>query len=336
MPNPAISLIIPVYNVEDYLEKALLSVQNQTFRDFEAIIVDDGSTDKSLEIIKKFCEKNSNFIFLTQKNKGPAAARNYGISVCKGDYIAFMDSDDYIEPEFLEMLYKTAIENDADITCCNFNLYYPEKDIKVYMPFTSMPGVYSKTKALRKLILDLGTHYFVWNKLSKRKLFFENNLKFDDMYFEDIATSPKLFYYADKIVLIGKALYNYTSRRTSILHSMDVVKMNDFIKSLGVIRNFLENEQAYDDYKTHLWLYAQRVKFLSYYHVLMLHTKAMNFNGFLENIGSVTKSIDYFMDEKFKPVPGTSVLDLIATIKKPGKIIKVAKKPKKQKPRVKK
>ena len=133
MPNPAISLIIPVYNVEDYLEKALLSVQNQTFRDFEAIIVDDGSTDKSLEIIKKFCEKNSNFIFLTQKNKGPAAARNYGISVCKGDYIAFMDSDDYIEPEFLEMLYKTAIENDADITCCNFNLYYPEKDMKVYI-----------------------------------------------------------------------------------------------------------------------------------------------------------------------------------------------------------
>ena len=62
-----------------------------------------------------------------------------------------MDSDDYIEPEFLEMLYKTAIENDADITCCNFNLYYPEKDMKVYMPFTSMPGVYSKTKALRKL-----------------------------------------------------------------------------------------------------------------------------------------------------------------------------------------
>ncbi len=326
MVAPAISLIMPVYNVEKFLSKALDSVQNQTFQDFELIIVDDGSTDGSVEVIKKYCENNENFILLCQQNQGPSAARNAGLEVCRGDYIGFMDSDDYLEPEFLESLYLAAVENDADIACCNFNLYYPQRNLKIYMPFTAFPGVCSKTKALRKLILDMGIHYFVWNKLSRRELFFDNNLTFDKMYFEDIATSPKLFYYADKIVLIGKALYNYTSRDTSILHTMNIVKINDFIRSLGVIRNFLENEKVYSDYNNHIWIYAQRVKLVSYYYILMLHAKAMNFKGFLENINAATKSIDYFAGDSFEPVTNMSIPELIHAIKEPIKTIKIKKK----------
>lgn len=325
MSNPAISLVMPVYNVEKYLKRALESVQNQTFKNFELIIVNDGSTDESTHIAESFCEQNKNFILINQKNQGPSVARNAGLKICQGDYIGFMDSDDYLEPEFLEYLYNAAIENDADIVCCNFNMYYPEKKLKIYMPFTSFPGVYSKTKALRKLILDMGIHYFVWNKLSKRELFFNNNLTFDKMYFEDISTSPKLFYYADKIVLLGKALYNYTSRDTSILHSMNVVKINDFIKSLGVIRNFLENEKVYKNYNTHVWIYAQRVKLVSYYYILMLHAKAMNFKGFLENINSATKSIDYFSGSLFEPINSINVPELTHPITEPKKITKIKK-----------
>lgn len=325
MSNPAISLVMPVYNVEKYLKRALESVQNQTFKNFELIIVNDGSTDESVHIAESFCEQNKNFILINQKNQGPSVARNTGLKMCQGDYIGFMDSDDYLEPEFLEYLYNAAIENDADIVCCNFNMYYPEKKLKIYMPFTSFPGVYSKTKALRKLILDMGIHYFVWNKLSKRELFFNNNLTFDKMYFEDISTSPKLFYYADKIVLLGKALYNYTSRDTSILHSMNVVKINDFIKSLGVIRNFLENEKVYKNYNTHVWIYAQRVKLVSYYYILMLHAKAMNFKGFLENINSATKSIDYFSGSLFEPINSINVPELTHPITEPKKITKIKK-----------
>lgn len=328
MTNPAISLVIPVYNVEKYLRKALESVQNQTFKNFEVIIVDDGSTDASIDIVKEFCQDNENFIYITQKNQGPAAARNLALKMCKGDYIGFMDSDDYLEPEFLEYLYNAAIENDADVACCNFNLYYPENDLKVYMPFTSFPGVYSKTKALKKLILDMGIHYFVWNKLSRRELFFNNNLTFDDMYFEDISTSPKIFYYADKIVLLGKSLYNYTSRGTSILHSMNTIKINDFIKSLGVIRNFLENEKVYKDYNNHIWIYSQKVKIVSYYYILMLHARAMNFKGFLENISSATKSIDYFAGDSFEPIESERPPEPIHPIKNPPKIIKIKKRKK--------
>lgn len=323
MKNPAVSLIMPVYNVEKYLEKALTSVKNQTFKDFELIIVNDGSTDKSEDIIKKFCEKNENFRLINQENEGPSAARNRGIKESFGSYIGFMDSDDYLEPKFLELLYKAAIDNDADIACCNFNMYYPSNKLKIYMPFTSFPGVYSKTQALRKLILDVGVHYFVWNKLSKRSLFFDNNLTFDKMYFEDIATSPKMFYYANKIVLLGKALYNYTSRDSSILHSIDVVKINDFIKSLGVIRNFLENEKVYKNYNGHVWAYAQKVKLVSYYYIVMLHAKAMNFKGFWENIASATRSIDYFSGSSFVPNNGKNIPDLTHLVKDPPKNKKI-------------
>ncbi len=323
MNKPAVSLIIPVYNVEKYLKKALKSVESQTFQDFEVIIVDDGSTDKSIEIIKEFCQRNPNFILITQKNQGPSAARNTALAICRGEYIGFMDSDDFLEPTFLESLYNAAIENDADIACCNFNFYYPDRKLKVYYPFASS-GIYSKTKALRKLILDIGTRHFVWNKLSRRNLFFDNNLKFDEMYFEDIATSPKIFFYADKIVLSGKALYNYTSRDSSILHTIDIVKINDFIKSLGIIRNFLEHENAYEDYKNHIWVYAQKSKIVTYYFILLLHAKAMNFKGFSDNIVAATKSIDYFAGNDFLP-DQSDIPRLLRPIKKPVKTVKIKK-----------
>lgn len=302
MDELIISLIIPVYNVEKYLTKALESVENQSLNKnfFEVIIVDDGSTDNSINIIDSFCERNFNFKFIKQKNSGPAIARNTALEIAQGEYIAFLDSDDFLEPEYLEILYNTAKLNSADIVCCNYYTYYPEKNIKINLPFNAVPGVYSSQKALKKLILDFGTHYFVWNKLIKRKIFHENNIYFEDMYFEDIAICPKLFFYAKKVVFLDKNLYNYTSRDTSILHSMNVIKINDFIKSLGIIRNFFESKNIYQKYSNHLWIYAQKAKIVCCYYILNLHIKNTNYKGILDNINSATKSIDYFVSPEFK------------------------------------
>lgn len=298
MSNPAISLVMPVYNVENFLNKALTSVENQTFKDFEMIIVDDGSSDKSYEIAEEFCSRNPNFKLIKQKNSGPAAARNTGVTHCKGEYIAFMDSDDYLEKNFLEELYNLAKKTGADITCCNFNMYYPNKNLKIYMPFNSLPGVYTKSKALRKLILDISVHYFIWNKLYKKELFLERNIKFDNMYFEDISTSPRLFYFAKTVAFTSKALYNYTMRENSILHSINAKKVNDYIKALGIIKSFLEKNNDYEKYSGHVWIYAQRVKFVVYYYIINLHLKALNFKGFGKNISCAMKSINYFTDKK--------------------------------------
>jgi len=325
MNIPAISLIIPVYNLEKYLEKALRSVEDQTFKDVEVIIVDDGSTDNSVKIIEKFCKKNSNFKLIIQKNNGPGAARNTGISICTGRYIAFMDGDDYLEPKFLEILYNAAIKYQADVVCCNFSMYFPKQDLKISLPFNSLPGVYTKTQALKKLILDIGTHYFVWNKLSKREIFLDNNLKFENMYFEDISTSPKIFYHANKIVLLGDSLYNYVWREKSILHSINTEKINDFIKSIGIMREFFESEGAYKDYSNHLWIYAQKSKIVVYYYIVNLHARSMTFKGFMENISSATKSIDYFISKEFNL---KSPLEVPYPIKSPEKKVKIKKKSK--------
>ena len=129
---------------------------------------------------------------------------------------------------------------------------------------------------------------------------------------------------------MGKALYNYTSRETSILHSMNIKKINDFIKSLGVIRNFLENEKAYKDYRKHIWVYAQKAKIVCYYYVLMLHAKEKNFNKFLENISSATKSIDYFAGNLFKPINEEGILPQVPfPIISPPKKVKIKKRKKK-------
>ena len=122
-----ISLIVPVYNVENYLERCLLSVENQTFENFEVIIVNDGSTDGSLRVIQRFLNRNMNFKLIDQENKGLGEARNVGIKNSCGRYVAFLDSDDFLEPNYLEKLYLSAIRTCADIVCCNFYFYYEKE-----------------------------------------------------------------------------------------------------------------------------------------------------------------------------------------------------------------
>ncbi|MCL2311643.1 MAG: glycosyltransferase [Firmicutes bacterium] len=313
----AISLVIPVYNVEKYLQRALESVENQTFKNFEAIIVNDGSTDNSLEIIKKFIKRNTNFILIDQKNKGLSGARNKGIKASSGRYIAFMDSDDFIEPTYLNDMYLAAIKSGSDIVCCNFYFYYESTKMKIFCPINSIPGVYSGEKALKKITSCIGTFAFVWNKLFRKSLFTTHKIEFYDMYFEDAATSPRLFFYANKVTFITNILYNYVMRDTSILHTMNAKKINDFVKSLGVVRNFYEKKGIYKKYRRRMRGYSRRLNFLISYDVFMMHFKSANFDGFLHNLRAIRKSIRHFISDEYKP--GKEVCpEPIFPVKNPG------------------
>ena len=115
---PKVSIIIPVFNVENYLERCLKSVIAQTFKDIEIIIINDGSIDKSLEICKKFAESDKRIILINQKNSGVSAARNTGIDIATGKYLSFVDSDDFITPDMIEFLLTNLEEHDADISSC--------------------------------------------------------------------------------------------------------------------------------------------------------------------------------------------------------------------------
>lgn len=316
MQNVDISLIIPVYNVEKYIRRTLESVENQTFKNFEVIIVNDGSTDGSLKIIEEFVNRNENFILIDQENKGVGAARNIGVKNSKGMYIAFLDSDDFLEPNYLKKLYSVAIKSGSDIVCCNFYFYFESTGLKISCPISSIPGIYSGERALKKITSCMGTFAFLWNKFFKRSLFTNHKIEFYDMYFEDSATSPELFFYANIVTFIPDVLYNYVMRDTSILHTMNAKKINDFIKSFGIMRNFYEKKGIYKKYRRRMKGYAQRLKLIISYDIFIMHFKSSNFEGFIKNIKAMRRSLKHFSSDNY--LPRNECTDPIFPIKDPG------------------
>ena len=322
LASPKISIVIPVYNVEKYLRATLESVLAQTFTDYEVIMVNDGSTDESLQILKEYVNKYENFKLIDQENGGLSKARSEGVNAAKGEYIAFLDSDDFLAPQFLEVLYNTALESGADISCCNYYLYYDKSGKRIYMPFTAKTGVYSNEVAMKKLILDTTFHFFMWNKLFKRHLFFENDIVFYDMYFEDVAICPQLFFYANKVAFVNEPLYYYRRHKGSIISLIDAPKTNDYIVSLGIIRNFLEEKNVYKKYKAVFKIYAFRFKFQIGYCILNDHLDKLDFSDVGLNLKRAYDSINLFKSDKYVPGENPPILPLY--VKPPQKKRKAA------------
>jgi glycosyltransferase involved in cell wall biosynthesis len=301
---PEVSVIVPIYNVEKFLPKCLDSIANQTFKNIEVILVNDGSEDESGEIARNFVSSHENFILINKKNGGLSDARNRGLEIAKGRYISFVDSDDYVHPRFLERLINLIKKHAADIAYCNYFLYFPETRLKVCYPLRPIKSVYPSEMALKKLICANTLHSFAWNKLYKRSLFAENNIKFEKLYFEDIATIPQLFYFSKKIAITSRPLYYYTQRKGSILRSIDANKIDDFVRSYGSILNFLQQQEKYEFYEKSIDRYTKKVKIVKNLYIFRLHFKALNFKGITKNIKNSSKSVKFFLEEDYEPTQG--------------------------------
>lgn len=212
------SIIIPVYNVEQYLDKCLKSISKQTFLDFECIIVDDGSPDNSNAIIDKYVNKDQRFKVIHQKNMGLSAARNTGLDVAKGDYITFVDSDDYIANDYLEKFVLKIASSNADIIICGI--------IEVFKNYeNSRVFANATTEVIKQNILADTWPSFVCNKCYKKELF--DNVRFPvGKAFEDLLTIPEVCLNANKIVCIPDKLYYYNRQNvSSITAKMSLEKM---------------------------------------------------------------------------------------------------------------
>ena len=141
-----VSVIVPIYNAEMYIDKCIQSIINQTLRDIEIILVDDGSTDRSFEISNKYAKKDERIKIIKQKNKGVGAARNYGVSIATGKFITFIDSDDFVEIDMLEILYNAAINNNCDIIFSGIKIIN-NNDIEY--KFTSNSKIYTKQEVFK-------------------------------------------------------------------------------------------------------------------------------------------------------------------------------------------
>ena len=227
--NKLISIVVPIYNMEKYLDKCINSIINQTYKNIEIILVDDGSTDKSSKIINKYKKLDKRIKAYYKKNGGLSDARNYGIDKATGEYIGFIDSDDYIEKNMYETLYNNIIKYNADISVVGFNVVYESTDIKnrvEYQEVTDKLEIYNRKEAFDLLFDANKFGNFAWNKLYKKELF--KNIKYPlCKKMEDLGTTYKLVEISNKIVYEPLKLYNYFQRSGSIMNNKDLKFMKD-------------------------------------------------------------------------------------------------------------
>ena len=238
---PKVSLIIPVYNVENYIEKCLNSVVNQTLKDMEVIIVNDGSKDSSKQKIEKYLKKYPGIKYLEKENGGLSDARNYGMQYATGEYIAFLDSDDYVEETMYEEMYNMAQKEAADMVECNFIWEYPDKKRE------DIGAVYnSKREMVEK------ARVVAWNKLIKRELLEKTGVKFPiGLRYEDVEFFYKLVPYLEKVSFVKKCFVHYIQRGNSIANTQNIRTKEIFTVLQNVISYYRENG-FYDEYKDEL------------------------------------------------------------------------------------
>lgn len=214
---PEVSVIIPVYNTEQFLGDCLNSVLAQTFTDFEIIIVNDGSTDNSVAIVEQFAAKDSRIVILHQENKGLSEARNTGIKAARGNWITFVDSDDMLAPTFLQKLLEAAKQNNASIACSDKRLFWKESEIDNRDSATAQALALSPEKALeRALYQKNGPDYSAWSKIYDAKIWQSRQFT-PGIYFEDMDCIPQVLLDAKKVAFVPEPLYLNRRHNTSIL-----------------------------------------------------------------------------------------------------------------------
>ena len=234
----SISVIVPIYNVEKYLESCLLSIKNQKFDDFEVILVDDGSTDSSRQIAEQFVKMNpEKFKLICQKNQGLSGARNTGIIHSTGEYVCCVDSDDWIDCMYLSEMHKAAIKNNADLVFCAYvsvdEFGTPIKEIHEER-FKSGKS-YSIYETPELLLMQNAA----WNKMYRRNIIVESELIFTPkVWYEDIRFTKKYLSFCKNCVYCDKVLYYYMNREGSIMNSMGSDRNLEIIDAIKEIEQF--------------------------------------------------------------------------------------------------
>lgn len=235
MVNELITVIVPVYNVEQYLDKCVDSILSQTYSNIEVVLVDDGSTDDSGKMCDEYKKKDNRIVVIHQTNQGLSGARNSGIDIAKGVYITFIDSDDYVSKKYIEFLYTMICDNSADIASCKEKKFYEVSDIVEEDVVKSSVQIYKKEQALENMLYRRNVDSYAVGKLYKKVLFQE--IRFPvGVLFEDTKTIYKVYDLIDKIAVSSEGLYYYLQRRGSIVNSsFDKKKMEQVWASEEIV-----------------------------------------------------------------------------------------------------
>lgn len=224
--TPLISVLISVYNVELYLDDCIKSAVEQSYQNIQVVLVDDGSTDRSGKICDAWAERDERICVVHQDNKGVADARNKAIEVAKGEYLAFLDSDDLYHKDYLKVMYNTMQENDADIVQCSVERFIDEKQPPTDRELAQTPTEVLDARTMNARIYTSGDveYTVVTNKIYKKKIF--DTIRFPSgRIHEDTFTTFRLYYLADRVAVISAKIYYYR-RRTSSIMTCEVSEKN--------------------------------------------------------------------------------------------------------------
>ncbi len=255
--KPDVSIIVPVYNVENYLRQCMDSIIIQTHTNIEIICINDGSTDQCGTVLDQYAYQDRRVTIITQPNRGLSAARNAGLKRANGKYILFVDSDDWLHPQTVAELYRQIVRFKADI--CVYGFHYScenKSDLPLNYYGLSPDSSFTYEQISEKIFGRVS----VWSKMYRRRFICRHNLTFPEgLIFEDVIFHVRSFVYASKICQLNRSLYYYrTDNQTSITNSSAAnSKLLDIIKAIDMVYSFLENENKITTMKTQFCLFMK-------------------------------------------------------------------------------
>lgn len=312
-----LSVIIPVFNGEKYLKRCLDSLINQSYKDIEIIIIDNMSTDGSYEICKQYLHKFSNVRLFWEKKNGAAAARNRGLLEASGEYITFVDCDDYVEFYSYEVVMNN-LDPNVDLVCFSFN--YVDKDGQIlnwYVPNLKKYNnkvFFSGTDVAKIFLISKDIEGFCWNKIFKKSIFIDNDLKFDEnkKSFEDMSIVFNAICYCQQSKLCDYKIINYRQTNSSLSHQNYEERYDEYMDSIGEIVKKATN--------VNLELSAKVFFSSRYIHMLYNALKKGDLSKFDINLSSLFNYlviiIKYELSEKLKTVFKTLVIIVFFVCKK--------------------
>ena len=285
---PKVSVIIAIYNIEGYVKKCLDSLRVQTFSDFEVLCVNDGSKDRSGEIVDEVAALDSRFIHLKKENGGLSDARNYGLQFARGEYIMFVDGDDFVEPEFVEVAYTRMEKDQLDLCVFDYNQYYLSTGSKEVIHISFEEDRVYQLKDSPELLCYTGNS--AWNKIYRRSLFEDNHIEYPKGYVqEDLGTTPKLLYLSERIGFIHQPLYNYLIDRPNNITQEKNERIYHILNMCDSFLSFYKEKDAFERY-------YEELKYLSTVNILYSLKKLPYFTD--------RKFVDVFIEKTYSFIKG--------------------------------
>ena len=267
MKKKLISVLIPVYNSEEYLARSLDCILAQTYKNLEIVLVNDGSTDRSLEICRYYQKQDDRIVVFDKCNQGAAETRDFALEHAKGDIIAWMDNDDIVHPDFIYKMYRAMDENNSDMVVCNYE-YTDERGKRLNWP---EPKYKDKTLNSNEAIQEFLTTYniegFCWNKLAKKSLYFDNDIRYskeNNPFYCDMMVTIKMIEKSKSVSMVSDKLYKYCQNSSSMVHTHNPVNLYKYIDVIEEIADRCSNTIEHKDIEWFMNVRADRVIYDSF------------------------------------------------------------------------